>query len=203
MTEKSARIIMAENRVKELHNGQFRKDGVTPYYTHPLAVAELTAKYLWNAGCVCEREALIIAALSHDLVEDIPGFDLNGYVKSLYPSDRDYDSISEEVLKKTVLALTKNNKIKTRHGRDWDNYSRIVDCGAGAIIIKICDRIHNISDMVDGIEKPGLSLDYQRRYIAETFYLLGFFKDRSYTDAYAELLGKTLRAAKKLYNSGR
>jgi (p)ppGpp synthase/HD superfamily hydrolase len=199
MYDESARIIMAKNRVVELHKGQFRKDGTTPYYIHPLAVAELTAKYLGNAGCVCEREALLIAALSHDLVEDVPGFNLNEYVKSLYPSDRDYDSISEEVLKKTVLALTKNNKIKTRHGRDWDSYCRIIDCGTGAIIIKLCDRLNNISDMLDGVEKPGLSLDYQRRYIAETFYLLGFFKDFGHTDAYSELLSKTLLAAKRLY----
>lgn len=45
----------------EAHKGQFRNDGVTPYITHPIAVAEMLTT---------ETEKCI--ALLHDVLEDTP-----------------------------------------------------------------------------------------------------------------------------------
>lgn len=51
-------IAKAEEVMKEAHAGQFRKDGVTPYETHPRAVADSLPPRLKPAGFL------------HDVVED-------------------------------------------------------------------------------------------------------------------------------------
>ena len=48
----------------QAHKGQFRRDGVTPYITHPMAVAEILRKQGIN------DDAILSAALLHDVVED-------------------------------------------------------------------------------------------------------------------------------------
>lgn len=49
------------------HAGQLRKDGHTPYINHPIDVAYL----LTEVGGVCDQ-ALVMAALLHDTLEDTP-----------------------------------------------------------------------------------------------------------------------------------
>ena len=51
----------AEALATQLHEGQFRRDGVTPYITHPRAVAESLAG---------ESDEVIMAAWLHDVLED-------------------------------------------------------------------------------------------------------------------------------------
>lgn len=65
MTQLGSRFEEALILSTRLHAGQRRKDSVTPYIAHPLAVASLV---LENGGG--EDEA--IAALLHDVIEDQP-----------------------------------------------------------------------------------------------------------------------------------
>lgn len=48
------------------HEGQFRKDGVTPYITHPVAVAEA----IWKTRNRTLFSTLGVVALLHDVLED-------------------------------------------------------------------------------------------------------------------------------------
>ena len=64
-TEKNydiAKITMAYEFAKELHEGQFRISG-EPYISHPVAVAEIVAGLELDTDSIC-------AALLHDTVED-------------------------------------------------------------------------------------------------------------------------------------
>ena len=55
-------ISRAYDKAKELHSGQLRKSG-EPYLVHPVAVAEILAKYGMD-------DETIVAGLLHDAVED-------------------------------------------------------------------------------------------------------------------------------------
>ena len=58
-----AKIDLAYQAAKQLHEGQFRLSG-EPYITHPVSVAILTADITADTDAVC-------AALLHDVVEDV------------------------------------------------------------------------------------------------------------------------------------
>lgn len=60
-----AALLAAAYFAAERHVGQKRKDGITPYINHPIAVAELLARI----GGVTDT-AILQAALLHDTIED-------------------------------------------------------------------------------------------------------------------------------------
>ncbi|MFP4112027.1 MAG: HD domain-containing protein [Candidatus Woesearchaeota archaeon] len=61
-----SQIELAQEYCKIFHEGIFRKDNVTPYYTHPFAVADILKNYGYS-----DEETQIIAYL-HDTIEDTP-----------------------------------------------------------------------------------------------------------------------------------
>jgi hypothetical protein len=61
MTPKPFTIKDAEELATKLHEGQFRRDGLTPYITHPRAVAKSLAG---------ESDEVIMTAWLHDVLED-------------------------------------------------------------------------------------------------------------------------------------
>src|SRR5687768_11681482 len=58
-------LLAAAYFAAERHVGQQRKDGITPYINHPIAVAELLARI----GRVTDL-GILQAALLHDTIED-------------------------------------------------------------------------------------------------------------------------------------
>ena len=56
-------ILEAINFATLAHEGQFRADKITPYISHPLAVALLLQKYGYD-------KEVIISGILHDIVED-------------------------------------------------------------------------------------------------------------------------------------
>lgn len=61
-------IHLAQGFATAAHNGQTRKDGTTPYITHPALVAALTQEFGGD-------DHAIAAAWLHDVVEDCDGFE--------------------------------------------------------------------------------------------------------------------------------
>lgn len=180
----SKRIELAAELVAKAHEGQVRKDGVTPYYKHPFEVAKLVQKTL-AIGEDRSGEVAIISALAHDCVEDVDEFDLDEFVNTIY-NDQTYDKEKHKI-KDIVLSLTKNNSVGNRHERDLDSYERIRhgDSNGLAAIIKLCDRYHNISDM------DGMTETFKMRYIAETYFMLGYFQEYDDYQIYEDLLKLT------------
>lgn len=122
--------------VKQKHSGQFRKQG-TPYYLHPVAVS----KILKDKGFSTEYQ---IAGLFHDLLED---------------TDTSYEEIREisnRHIADSVLLVTKEV------GYTKENYYKRIKENDMARMVKLADRIHNLSEAHFADKK------FQEKYIKET-----------------------------------
>jgi (p)ppGpp synthase/HD superfamily hydrolase len=124
---------------KIYHQSQKRDSG-EPYYTHPLAVASMVARYNFDTN-------LIIAAILHDTIEDTEatyesieamfGTEIAIYVQALSRIVGDQKISVEDSLKK-ICKLNNN----------------------GVLLIKLCDRLHNIQTIrVKSKEKISRTID--------------------------------------------
>ena len=106
--------------IKQKHAGQKRKQG-TPYYTHPIAVANL----LKDKGFPIEFQ---LAGLFHDLIED---------------TDATYEDIialSNKEVAEAVRLVTKTD------GYVMSEYIGNIKTNEMARMVKLADRIHNLSE---------------------------------------------------------
>jgi (p)ppGpp synthase/HD superfamily hydrolase len=110
------------------HLTQFRKDGTTPYFSHPARVA-MTVAYVFE----CRDEVVIAAAFLHDTIED---------------TQTDYDDIEESFgrpVADCVAALTKN-MILPEPQREKDYYGRLREADWRARLVKLADAYDNYCD---------------------------------------------------------
>src|SRR5712671_6096092 len=110
------------------HLNQVRKDGSTPYFSHPARVA-MTVAHVFG----CEDEVVIAAAFLHDTIED---------------TQTDYDDIEEHFGKPVadcVAALTKN-MILPESRREKDYYERLRRADWRARLVKLGDAYDNYCD---------------------------------------------------------
>ena len=110
------------------HQHQFRKDGATPYVSHPVRVA-MTVMQVFG----CDDEIAIAAALLHDTIED---------------TKTDYDDLLHEFGKQvadSVSALTKNMLLPERlREKDYDR--RLAGADWRARLVKLADQYDNYTD---------------------------------------------------------
>lgn len=128
---------------KKWHDGQKRKTG-EPYYTHPLAVAMITAEYKFKTH-------MVVAAILHDVVED---------------SDCTVELIAKEFtprIAEIVGLLTREYKGKKLSIAE--TIKRIFDAtDYEALLIKGLDRIHNLQTI------GGMKPEKRREIAEETIY---------------------------------
>lgn len=118
------------------HQGQLRKDGVTPYAAHPYRVA-MTVRDLFG----CDDPVCIAGALLHDTIEDTPA---------------DYDDIlggwGADVAD-CVAALTKDMRL--REDQREPAYDRALsEAGWRAALVKLADVFDNLSDTLERKDNP-------------------------------------------------
>lgn len=117
------------------HEGQERKSG-EPYSVHPILVASLVA-------FLSSNESMILASLLHDVIEDTP-----------YTEDELRAEFGSEVTR-LVQGLTKITEIRednftkaskklTKSALSFRNMLLASIEDAGVLIIKLCDRLHNM-----------------------------------------------------------
>jgi (p)ppGpp synthase/HD superfamily hydrolase len=110
------------------HLNQTRKDGSTPYFSHPARVA-LTVAYIFK----CDDDTVLAAALLHDTIED---------------TQTDYDDIEGSFgrpVAECVAALTKN-MILPESRRERDYYERLRKADWRARLVKLGDAYDNYCD---------------------------------------------------------
>ncbi|MFA6355400.1 MAG: HD domain-containing protein [Candidatus Paceibacterota bacterium] len=123
----------AKKFAEERHAGQFRRDGVTPYFRHLLRVVNLSQQNRQIIMCGYEREdryeILMAVAYLHDIIED-------------GKATRDeLEEMFGVTVAQYVKLLTHNPK------KDYFEYIRkIKSFGYGVEIIKLADILDNLSD---------------------------------------------------------
>jgi GTP pyrophosphokinase len=126
------RLFNAFTYADAAHKGQLRKSG-EPYIIHPLAVAEIVADLELDVDSV-------IAALLHDCIED---------------TDSTHQDIAKrfgEPVAALVEGVTKLTRVQyvTKEEEQMENLRKMLMAMAQdirVILIKICDRLHNMRTM--------------------------------------------------------
>lgn len=113
--------------IKQKHSGQKRKHGI-PYYTHPLAVAEL----LKEKGFSVEYQ---VAGLFHDLIEDTDA------------TCEEIIALSNEEVLEVVRLVSKTD------GYVMSEYIGNIKKNEMARMVKLADRVHNLSESSNASRK--------------------------------------------------
>ncbi len=126
------RLYSAFSFADNAHSGQLRKDG-SPYITHPLAVAEIAAELELDTES-------IMAALLHDTVED---------TSATY---EDLAKLFGKSVADLVDGVTKLTRVQyvSKEEEQMENLRKMLMAMAKdirVILIKICDRLHNMRTM--------------------------------------------------------
>jgi (p)ppGpp synthase/HD superfamily hydrolase len=130
----------------QLHAGQTRDDGVTPYGAHPVRVA-MTVRDVFE----CDDHVCLAAAYLHDVIEDTPA---------------DYDDIAERFgtdVADCVAALTKDMRMPEAQ-REEAYDQGLIEADWRAKLIKLADTYDNLCDL-SSVEKRGRVIERCRRAI--------------------------------------
>ena len=115
-------IESAYSLARTAHRGQMRRDGVTPYITHPIDVAQRVKRR--GGGSFAQAVAYL-----HDVLEDTKTT-MHDLIQAGFSTD----------IINAVLALSKLN------GIDYDEYLLLVKQNHLAREVKIADMLSNLSD---------------------------------------------------------
>lgn len=113
------------------HAGQVRRATQQPYITHTVAVSYLVAAF---KGRSQKFEEIMVAAILHDCLEDTEAtFEL--LVAEFGP-----------LVASLVLELTNDQAAIDKVGKAAYQKKKLLGMSSYALVIKLCDRLHNISD---------------------------------------------------------
>jgi len=144
-------IKKAYNFAKIKHDGQTRDDG-TNYIVHPLNVSKIIENYIKDD----KLETLIIASLLHDTLED---------------TNTTFEEIEKNFGKEAanlVLELTSSFDEVKKVGKEKYLSKKMVEMSNDALIIKLADRLNNVSDLKTS------NADKRKRYLIETKNILNY-----------------------------
>lgn len=119
--------------VTKYHEGQFRKIDQIPYIKHPIAVAKIISRNYSN-------KEIIEAWLLHDVIEDVPNW---RKIMQKYP----------EEIYNLVDSVTEQDKSLSRKERKIAYISHIDTYNYKNLAISLSDRIQNLRDMIESLEK--------------------------------------------------
>lgn len=119
--------------IKKLHENQFRKIDDIPFVNHPISVAKIISR-------VSNDNNLIRAWLLHDVIEDVK----NGReLMQSYPI---------EILN-LVDSVTEQDKSLSWQERKKEYLNHLKEYQYQNIILSLSDRIQNLRDMIEWLEK--------------------------------------------------
>ncbi len=175
-----------ERTARKWHEGQFRKDGRTPYIEHPKAVVTLMDEWGFGPG----RDGWAVAvAWGHDIIEETPPERREEVERDIRRSVCGLHGEKEKVLD-AIRLLSRDKEVFPVKA----DYIRHVAENASqpVLAVKIADRICNTRDF---LKLEGAGLEKARDYFAEgeqLFQRLGVTKypcERLY-----EVVEKRIRA---------
>ena len=180
-------IETAEKIARQLHEGQFRADGVTPYIEHPKAVTELVKEYGGSEKCVC-------VAWLHDIMEEnaegtrkFLGLDrIDSRVRFIMNmrNRKDWADVCFDLAKISDHWDAEQKEIQER-GKVVYLVKLLLTASSDLLLVKLCDMLANIR------ESKGTRKSQEKRYrkAVRCFSELG---DKSLTKAHKELIAAIL-----------
>jgi (p)ppGpp synthase/HD superfamily hydrolase len=114
----------------ERHAGQKRKGSGDPYVTHTIAVSYLVAAFKRSSKLV----ELLVAAILHDCFED---------------TDATFEEVARRftpLVASLVLELSNDEEKIAAVGKLAYQTKKMMGMSNYALVIKLCDRLHNVSD---------------------------------------------------------
>lgn len=139
-------VLKAIKIADKAHKGQKRRGTGLPYVTHPIAVSYILAQYKQSKN----MEDLIAAAILHDVFEDTE-LSFHYLAKEFNP-----------LIASLVYELSNDVEEIKRVGKKEYQRNRLKGYSSYALIIKLADRYHNISD------------NPKREYVADTISNITF-----------------------------
>ena len=118
--------------IAEKHGTQVRAFSMSPYYTHPVAVACLVMKFKKSKNI----DELVLSALCHDLLED---------------TETTFEEIQSRygtLVASLVEELTSDPEGIKLQGKTAYLASKLPTLTSYALNIKLCDRLHNCMDFI-------------------------------------------------------
>lgn len=162
-----------------MHDGEFRKNG-TPYISHPIKVAEYVSKFKNSS----EKDILVAAAYLHDVLENTNAT----YYDIVYLFGAQVASI--------VLELTTDEDLKKEIGKERYLEIKMKNMSSWALVIKLCDRLDNVSDLKISNE------EFRNRYSKETIEIIDYLiKNRYLSKTHLNIISEILKSLSILYES--
>lgn len=150
----------------ERHKGQLRADG-QEYVTHPIRVSKLVAEYKPSQN----SRVLEAGALLHDVLEDT------------YTSYRELQDRFGEIVASLVMEVTSSTYVPKLVGKQIYLAHKMRYMSSYALIIKLADRLDNISDLKS--VKP----EKIKKTFFDTIYMVNYIESkRRLTDAQKNLI---------------
>ena len=157
------------------HKGQYRTGG-EEYIVHPIRVAENVKKYKESS----ELDMLIAAAYLHDTIEDT--------------STTHYDIVKEfgPGIASIVLELTTDEDMKKELGKKRYLQIKLKNMSSWALVIKLCDRLDNVSDM------KKCSEEFIKKYVDETNEIINYLeKNRDLSKTHKNIINEIKKELEK------
>jgi len=161
----------------EAHKGVYRSCGKLEYITHPIAVGKILHKYKKSH----EISVLVAACMLHDTVEDCEWVTI--------------DMIREEfgdLVASLVDELTSDPKGIEKYGKERYLMNKMTFMSTWGLSIKLADRLHNISDLVDKFNGGKKSdIKWATKYANQTKNILDALEsNRTLTNTHKALIAK-------------
>lgn len=135
---------------RQKHRGQLR-DGGNPYIVHPIRVAKLVLTYKKSK----DIEILVAGALLHDTLEDT------------YTSYKELEEAFGEVVASLVMELTTASYVPKLEGKDVYLSRKMENMTNYALVIKLADRLDNLSDLSSTTDEKRIRILNQTKNIVD------------------------------------
>lgn len=172
----------AINYASYIHKNEMRKGTTEPYVFHPIRVSRLVEKYMEDDRDV---ENYIIAAILHDTVE--AEYDKKdevlGYIEKRFGSKvkNIVENLTNEKVAVDILGKDKYLALKMKNLDDKD------------LILKLCDRLDNVSSLKDA------SYSFNDKYTRETIYIINeLLLSRDLNSTQLEIMNKIMTELKEV-----
>ncbi|OFM86300.1 guanosine polyphosphate pyrophosphohydrolase [Corynebacterium sp. HMSC063A05] len=137
----SGRLMRGIATASRAHDGHYRKGSGVPYISHPMAVMLIAAS-------VTNDEDVLLAALFHDILEDVP---------ENYSRAEMEDEFGPRVAT-IVDGVTKNSSLPSWQERADAYLEQLSRGSAESIIVAAADKFHNLSQTLEDLDREGHSL---------------------------------------------